>query len=471
MGLEDQDKRFDEVLGRHVRRSIGEDAEAAACPSVEDLAAYHERSLSPEELAHWKEHITGCERCQEILTQLEVTEEVPLQEEIAVHEFIEQSKVLAMPRSQVQAAALKSEEEQMQMEGGAPARKPAAEIALVRKKAQRWLVPAGALAAVLLVWIAVHENRHVENVRTAPVEMAQNRPNAPSTPIPAQGLPEVPSGQGIDQLKQDSPARVPSDDAPQKAPGRSEDRIRRDENVVPPGNTSIVSSSVPQIRAESDPQQKTFQAQLDQRPDKKENEIAAASPAPPKLPDAVPAGNAPSPLRQSEGGAVSSTAENYASAEKKKATTRPEMDVHSVGAKPLNSCLLAGAMKDVAAQDSRLIVAVNGKAIWRIGAAGVIEYSSDKASAWKLQQSFVTVDLLAGSAPTEKVCWIVGRAGTVLLTTDRGDNWKQLSSPMGGDLGGVHATDALHAMVWDSTNHQSFETVDGGKTWKQTANE
>jgi photosystem II stability/assembly factor-like uncharacterized protein len=83
----------------------------------------------------------------------------------------------------------------------------------------------------------------------------------------------------------------------------------------------------------------------------------------------------------------------------------------------------------------------------------------------------VTVDLIAGSATSDKICWVVGKAGTLLLTTDGGKHWKPIASPIAGDLGGVHATDATHASIWDVPNKQSFETSDGGNTWTRIANE
>jgi photosystem II stability/assembly factor-like uncharacterized protein len=76
------------------------------------------------------------------------------------------------------------------------------------------------------------------------------------------------------------------------------------------------------------------------------------------------------------------------------------------------------------------------------------------------------VDLVAGSAPSENVCWIVGRLGTVLLTTDGGAHWKLLSPPTKDDIGGIQASDALHARIWNSRNTEIFETSDGGLTWK-----
>src|SRR5207245_7500596 len=72
------------------------------------------------------------------------------------------------------------------------------------------------------------------------------------------------------------------------------------------------------------------------------------------------------------------------------------------------------------------------------------------------------VDLIAGAAPSEKVCWIVGRAGTILLTTDAGSHWALLHSPLEEDLGGVRATDALHAAIWNLGNTKAWKTPKGG---------
>jgi len=67
--------------------------------------------------------------------------------------------------------------------------------------------------------------------------------------------------------------------------------------------------------------------------------------------------------------------------------------------------------------------------------------------------------LLTGSAPSDKVCWVVGRVGAILLTTDGGAHWTLISSPLSEDLGGIRATDALHATIWNARNTKSFETT------------
>jgi hypothetical protein len=104
--------------------------------------------------------------------------------------------------------------------------------------------------------------------------------------------------------------------------------------------------------------------------------------------------------------------------------------------------------------------------LWRAGRAGVIELSRDNGISWSRQKSGLHVDLQTGSAPSEMVCWIVGRRGSVLLTTDGGAHWKLISFPLLDDLGGVRATDALHATIWNVLNTKCFETTDGGHTWR-----
>jgi len=125
----------------------------------------------------------------------------------------------------------------------------------------------------------------------------------------------------------------------------------------------------------------------------------------------------------------------------------------------------------LAAANALYIVAPDKKVGWRVGDAGKIERTTDYGKTWTEQTSGVSTDLRTGSATSGKVCWVVGKAGTILLTTDGGKHWKQISSPISGDVGGIHAGDALRASIWDLPNRNSYETADGGVTWKRTANE
>src|SRR5260370_10506525 len=84
-----RERSFDKALARHLRsaapagQAAGMPGELAsqggACPDPETLAAYHERSLLPEQLNSLKEHIVGCPNCQTVLAHLATTHEIPLQ--------------------------------------------------------------------------------------------------------------------------------------------------------------------------------------------------------------------------------------------------------------------------------------------------------------------------------------------------------------------------------------------------------
>src|SRR5215467_2299103 len=76
---EDRDRLFERALARRLR---AHGAAEPSCLDPETLAAYHERMLSPDEMSSAKSHIVSCLRCQEILTQLEATEEISARVEV-----------------------------------------------------------------------------------------------------------------------------------------------------------------------------------------------------------------------------------------------------------------------------------------------------------------------------------------------------------------------------------------------------
>ena len=75
----EEDKKFNAVLGGFLVNDRRVRAGYLHCSESDTLAAYHERSLLPEEMNSWKEHIVGCARCQAILAELEATDSIPLQ--------------------------------------------------------------------------------------------------------------------------------------------------------------------------------------------------------------------------------------------------------------------------------------------------------------------------------------------------------------------------------------------------------
>jgi hypothetical protein len=124
---------------------------------------------------------------------------------------------------------------------------------------------------------------------------------------------------------------------------------------------------------------------------------------------------------------------------------------------------LANSISDVT------ISAPGGALSWRIGSAGIIEYSSDSGKTWALQPSGVITDLLAGSAPSDKICWIVGRAGTILRTTDGGAHWQKIRSPVQEDIRSIIAESARQATI--SVTNGAYQTLDAGATWNKLAPE
>src|SRR2546423_13378628 len=75
----DRERNFEKALAQSLRSTgAGPAGTREGCADPELLAAYHERSLAVEECSSLKKHITGCERCQQILAQLEATESITL---------------------------------------------------------------------------------------------------------------------------------------------------------------------------------------------------------------------------------------------------------------------------------------------------------------------------------------------------------------------------------------------------------
>jgi hypothetical protein len=80
MPRDDREQNFEKALAGSFRSSSSQRAnEANDCLDAETLAAYHEHLLDPDEMAQRKTHIASCERCQEILAQLEATDAIPVE--------------------------------------------------------------------------------------------------------------------------------------------------------------------------------------------------------------------------------------------------------------------------------------------------------------------------------------------------------------------------------------------------------
>jgi hypothetical protein len=471
MAPDPRDRNFDKALARHFRPGAPSEESAKLpaelglqaddCPDAETLGAYHERSLVPSEMNSWKEHIVGCSHCQMVLAELEATDNIPLH-----HAEKEED----LPVSEPKPAAVV---QPLPLANAAPSHK--ARMPLSTRPRWRWLVPAGAIAAGLLVWISLHENQQPRFPSLDESKMAKKQePSSPpgsvvsraptarlSQPKPPSAADAISSSSGA-IAAESSNHRERAQAAPQLAPPmpseEKESGARKDE---------LRDSSVP---LNGRPNQADLDAKIASGATQKNVEVQSQS-APVsnyQLNGKVPG---PAPLSQAQAPAP-------AAAKQKSQANAP------APAPPPSPASVSGGVTDattgnrigtatqmvMVVSDPHVVFAPGAASQWRTGPSGLIEFSSNAGSSWSRQRSGVLVDLLTGSAPSDQVCWIVGRVGAILLTTDGGSNWKLISSPIKEDLGSMQATDALHATIWNARHTKSFETSDGGHTWKLVAN-
>jgi len=135
---------------------------------------------------------------------------------------------------------------------------------------------------------------------------------------------------------------------------------------------------------------------------------------------------------------------------------------------PVSDTLSKPANGRIAAAVTPLSVpAPDGKTIWRIGQAGMIQRSTDSGATWSIQPSGVVSDLIAGSAYSDQVCWLVGRNGTILRTINGGATWQKLTSPSNVDLLSIFSINADSATITDAAG-RAFETTSAGAHWTRT---
>jgi hypothetical protein len=467
MPSEQRDRQFERALQRHLR----DGAPDVSCPDAETLAAYHERTLSLEELAHWKEHISGCARCQETLALLEQTNEVAT-EEWESKELVGQTSLAAnaMPPN-ASSAQVGAEEAQSGLGAGVPAAPIALHRRMKVRSSLRWAVPVGALAAGLLIFVSVREGsmRMTSSMQTT--QMAENRQTA--APQPPATMNRVDEAQREERLAE--PAQS-SADARKKSegPSVSPPKVAVAPRMPSPNELSGYDAGASEGDKLAEGERLRLRG-LESKPDvprpnaapvpnRAVNRPAAIVAPPPPPPSSSVTTEVTGQAQLEQAPAASGSAKAKESQDARTMTQSGTVSSYSAAlGRSINS------LHEVAANNPRVISAPDNQHAWRVGPGGIIEATSDAGVAWKLQKSGVNVDLSGGSAPSETVCWVVGKSGTVLLTTDSGKHWKTLASPFQEDLGGVHAVDAKHAAIWNVGNQKSFETGDGGLTWSATA--
>ena len=436
---DDRDRNFETALARYFRAGAQPETTPASpsCADIEALAAYHEGGLSPEQRILWKSHIEGCAHCQGILAHLAATDAIPL--DVAGNNVagnVEKKKTTGPP------LVLKSR----------------------RPTLWRWAAPAGAIAAGLLVWITVRENKPLQ------VSEVNSRKEASSVPQIAAPKPAEPESKTPTAIEQQLVAPKPSASAGAAGVAQQKRDSNRAADVfavrpMPAPSRQRNPEDSPNLYATAPPQ-----PELGDRTDAAAKDLKEKAPGP--LPPA--AAPAPAPPDASQVSALSETVEvefapvvppaaNSATGNPSDRIALQKQELPVLGR---NNQALVVLTKDVGGV---IIAAPQGSAEWRIGAAGLVEHSSDAGATWTLQSTGVVADLLAGSAISDKVCWVVGRAGTILRTTDGGAHWSKLPPPIVDDFASVFAVNARQATV--SPTNGTYQTKDGGATWKKLAPE
>lgn len=397
---------------------------ADSCPDTDILAAYSERTLAASEAAQWEAHFALCERCQDVLEALALSAPVETEEMVAASPALAATAVLE-PREKLSGHKL---------------------------RLWHWLAPAAALATAAVLWFALRPARVLPAPSVA--QFAANAGSQVQPPAQPQAAANAPSALTLEDSK--------------RAIGRSLAK-QQPSKRMPPAPPMAAPLSAKKSAAAAGAELQSLNATVGQSI---AGAVPAAAPAPP--PPASPqdalAEKSSAPMRKAEAriagsGRVIAPAQGTTGG-----AVRSQPSLQAGTGTGLLAAQASGTPSQTPDGGLVRIFPENGNVIWRIGHGGRIEKSTDSEQTWQHQESGVTSDLLAGSAPSNDVCWISGTNGTILRTTDGGAHWTRITSPtlegnVTPDWTSVTATDASHATVTPREG-TSFVTSDGGNTWK-----
>ena len=516
MGHEDRERKFEQALARHLRADgagARNDADARAdvrsepgetelCPDAGTLAAFHEGLLLNEEMNATTEHIAGCSRCQQVFLLLEATDEIPLPVEME-NDLKIREPVLSTGASDVDYPARQKPSATNAGQPN-PALKTPADISHGRGfKALRWAAPAGAIAAGLLIWFVTQTNRPVNKLRATVqsenVQVAQEQPRSEQLTAP-RPLPASPPVEPFTKTKQLNEPRKDNGRSRQgdaeSGAARAQERLSPNLEAKRASRGVDASNSSTTARSANSPANAPMGARdlstlialapapkAETEPPKQSSDTVSASAAPIDTSSADLSKQSAVPAPTAASGASAKAEDKKTGATPTQTVIldcpvalpvptermavpdklhEPSLETRGKTAKGKNITSASGCF--------RPLLASGGRVQWQLGAEGQIERSVDGGVSWVRQSSGVKTELLAGSAPSESVCWIIGRGETILKTSDGGVHWSKVAWPNPGEITGIQAFDAMHAVVYGGTEvmPSRFATNDGGATWFRT---
>jgi hypothetical protein len=332
---QDTEAAIDRLLER-----LPERTPAGECLDAETAAAWAERRLLPREVAAVEAHVADCARCQELVAMVVRT---------------------------------------------TPIRETAEPTPLVTRWRFGWLVPAGAAAAALIVWVVVGR----EGAPTLQEQTAQQYAKAPPTAAapPASASRKEPvltdkPGVSAERAKQMSPAATPDSVLQKSAPAEVRQEAAAGAETAKGKDATSAEPAAPPANART---------------------AAAGAPALSRADALTATRRAPVEVVSSDGsvrwrvtpGAIerSTDARTWSAA-----SIDPSLEIIA-GASPLPSVC------------------------WMVGRAGVVILTTDGLT-WRRLKFPALVDLVSVRAATGRAAMVVAADGQQFETTDAGETWR-----------------------------------------------
>jgi hypothetical protein len=477
-GEEKSSLRFESALKRALKE--GGAPASADCPAADVLAAYYDRSMARAERAGVEAHLARCARCASTLAMMARADSAARSSERAEHPraWFWTTRVLA-PASLaglavVLAITLRNARQQKpevvamasRRADTSPPREAAQMQAPANELAQPPAAPApghpavsekGLTAQAPMPAPAHAEARHAEpetSAAVAPPPKEEVARNEASTGEFAKRA-EIQRSESEAERPTSQPASPEM--AAKAAPASAPSSANLPPSAQPPAAAAPGESASPAGQGAGDLQLHRMQT----------GAASSAAAAP-------PAATASSAAAGEPGATVGGSAEPP---QRESAPISPSLAASTAGAgvggaaavgagtasTPGPPATSAPTTLQTSTVGGNQIYSPDRTAAWQVGPGGAVMKWTTGAG-WHPQRSGVSVDLVAGFAPSDTVCWVVGKSGIVIRTIDGGENWEVIVAPTTQNLTSVIATGSDNASIV-AADGARYTTHDGGETW------